>query len=176
MMWKFILLVYGPLCSGKTSLIKELMDQLPWLFNISIDKTRRLLSDFQTIDYKDCINTIHESYLRIASDYHLSVVIDGSAALQSEWGFFYRLLAEKYNYRFVEINIEAPYRILEQRFVERTQRLLSQWAKLKAVHIEDMQNRYESYIKNKNNEIMTFDSSLYSPLELCGKVIELLLE
>ncbi|MBN1175563.1 hypothetical protein JXA48_02885 [Candidatus Woesearchaeota archaeon] len=74
---QFFLIVNGPSCGGKSSLIKILKSQLENIFSASRDKVKWLISDYAYKDHKEIVDEMMFEMISVALKRGLSVIKDG---------------------------------------------------------------------------------------------------
>ena len=113
---KFILL-NGHSCSGKSTVVKNVLKQKNHLFYLSYDSLKWSFSQYSPHEQADDVRTALLSLADAVFKMKYDVICD--SALFSEWRGRIINLALKHNYDVVEINLEANYETLSQRFDER---------------------------------------------------------
>lgn len=172
---KFLILLYGPLCSGKSSVINILMSKNQAVFHSSMDNIKWFISDYSSNKYADLgtVNRILLAMTTQAVHENLSIIIEGSAGLM-KLRQKYKNLAKKNNLKFLEVNIEAPYETLLQRFKQRTQEAKKLKTKVSATKQFEMLKRFLSYKEHKNIKLPTFDSSQMSSKKILIEIKKIL--
>ena len=99
---------------------------------------------------------------------NLSLYVEGSASIFEEMRHFYKTLAEENNITFLEINLEAPLSVLRQRLEER----VKNGKALVVKNDEQFMRRYDLYIKHRDVNWPTYDSSTNTPEEIYLLVIK----
>jgi predicted kinase len=170
----FVLIIYGPVCAGKSVTAKYLMDKLPSLFRVSIDKVKFLISDFTTAKYPLLPNQMVLDLATRALEAGLSLVVEGNRTIQKELWKNYEILAQKYGARFVEVNIEANPDTLVERFKDRVVQAKAKEKKLSFTTIEAMVERNEDYFKMKKPDLLTLSSDELTVEERGERILALL--
>jgi predicted kinase len=171
---KFLLIINGPMCAGKSTITKIFL-QKENVFRGSSDRIKWLISNYSGDNQKhrEIAKKITLSAIESAMDSDLSVVIDGG------FGDFkdkYKELASKYKFKYLSVNIEAPLEILEQRFLERVESAKRDDSKtISVTTLEGFHSRYNWYLeKNKDNEAFIFDSNKLAAEDIALNIEELI--
>lgn len=113
---KFLIL-NGTSCSGKTTILRSIMESKEHLFLLSSDSIKWLFSNYTSPTYKSDVQKV---LFAIASQIFVmgyDVVCDSALWANSRQALIN--LAKKNNYDVLEINLEAEYSVLENRFDKR---------------------------------------------------------
>jgi len=173
-MKKFLLIINGPMCAGKSTITKIFL-QKENIFRGSSDRIKWLISNYSADNQQHRIiaKKITFSAIESAIDSGLSVVIDGGLG---DYKDKYKEIASRYGYVYLSVNIEAPLEILEQRFLERVESAKRDESKtISVTTLEGFHSRYNWYHEqNKDNEANTFDSSKETSEEIVLKIEKLI--
>ncbi len=175
---RFLLMVYGPMCAGKTTLINKLFESYDGIFKGSNDYIKWLISNCGLNKYKILNNTMTLKLTEVALEHGLSAMIDGNSHILAEMSSDYKSLAERYSVPIYEVNIEAPYNVLLMRFNERVKKGIIEATGTRPTIVTEyeMKRRYELYCKNKKTLIPTFSSEFHSSEEISRQIINSLFE
>ncbi|MBP6925607.1 MAG: AAA family ATPase [Candidatus Pacebacteria bacterium] len=169
-MKKSIIVLNGPICAGKSTVTKLLMKNDNF-FRGSYDAVKWLISNYSTDtkSHREIAKEIIFSAISIAAESGLSIVIDGGFA---DYRDKYKELAQKFNFHYVSINIEAPVEVLEKRFLERVDSASKVDSKnISVTTLEKFHSRYQWYLNtNKDLDGITFDSGKMSPEEIITEI------
>ena len=169
---QFLLLLNGPLCGGKSTLIKYMSDTYAGLFVASTDAIKWQISDFTPETYKRTISEMIVEATEVALKDNLSVVGEGLGLMSyPDLRDRYYELGEKYDARVLEANIEAPYESLRERFFERVDKGAENGEKLAVTTEEEMKKRYDFYIEHKNPELPTYDTQEARPEDIARDLL-----
>ena len=169
---KFLLIIYGPMLAGKTTIANYLCESIPGVFQVSFDKIKRFISDYVPDGrYNETMNGLVYALSDKAAENGLSLIFEGNIRIQKELRQTYKELADKHGLRFVEIKIEAPLEVLKNRFNER---IADKGKKLFVRTMEGMLERYDAYMANRDNDNPTFDSSASSLEDISVKIKSIL--
>lgn len=159
---KYILIVYWPMCAGKTTAVKYFLTQQPEVFHIALDKIKRLISDYTADKYSGMLNELAFWLAQSAVEKWFSLVVEWNVWLQNGKRKMYQELAEKYWYAFCEVNIEAPIEILTQRFLQRVATAQEKQSKISVTTVAWMMDRYNGYMAYKKDSIPVINSEDHS--------------
>lgn len=173
-MKKFILMINGPICSGKSTITELLMGKLPKTFRVSVDRAKWLISDYSKNKYRETAHRLTLELAKAAFNEGFSLIIDGNGRYSKDSNNDYKELANKTNTPFFEINLEAPIEILIDRFNKRVEGAKINHIKLSITTAEKMMESYKAYFGYKDDSNITFDSSLMGPEEICQKIMILM--
>jgi len=170
---KYIIVINGPICAGKTTVTKILMKK-DNIFHGSYDKIKWLISNYSAenelhrkIAKEITFNTVLE-----AIKLNFSIVVDGG---HIDYRDKYKKLAHKYKYKYLSINIEAPLEILQKRFLQRVISAKNNNGDIAVTTIEDFNSRYQWYIKtNKDLKGETFNSDKLNPEDIVAEIEKLI--
>lgn len=169
-----LLILHGPLCAGKTTISKHFSQNYSKVFKASTDDIKWQISDYTSKKYKRVISEMMLRMVDVALAEGFFVIGEGLGVdkfpdLLDE----YYKVAKKHNILVLELNIEAPYDVLEERFLDRLKRSEESGFKLTVTDVSDMKNRYDTYLKNRNNNLVTLNTDNISIEELERKILDL---
>jgi shikimate kinase len=169
-MKKYILILNGPMCAGKSTVTKLLM-QRDGIFRGGYDALKWLISNYSADNdqHRKIAKEVVFSATTKAVDLGLSLVIDGGFADYREK---YKTLAEKHNFLYLSVNIEAPIEILEKRFLDRVASAKANDSKtISVTTLDGFHSRYQWYINgNKDLDGIVFDSGKLTSEEILAKI------
>jgi len=168
---KFLIILYGPQCSGKSTVAKLLLEKTPEVFHASPDKIKWFISDYSAEKYsgKGVINRLTLSLVNQAAAEGFSILVEGNIKIMLG-ADEYNKIAEDNNMKFIQINIEAPYEVLLNRFNLRVKDAQEKNTKISVKTEDGMRERYNKYHELKKQEVLTFDSSTKSPEEILSEI------
>lgn len=162
------------MCAGKSTITKLLM-QNDNLFRGSYDAVKWLVSNFNADNenQRKIAKEIIFAAISTAVETGLSVIIDGGFA---DYRDRYKELAQKFDFKYVSVNIEAPVEVLEKRFLERVESASKIDNKnISVTTLEGFHSRYQWYLNiNKDINGITFDSDKMSADEIYSEIINLI--
>ena len=169
---KFVI-ISGGSCSGKTTIIKSVMKEKENYFHLDYDTVKWQFSKYVSGKYYEDIHDILITVLNI-------VCIQGHNVISS--GAYHRVSREKmiavaktHGYEIVEINLEAEWNILSERFDERIVRALANPEKRIAnTSKERFKELYTMYQNEKSSSAIVFRTDTQSIEEVSESVLKLL--
>lgn len=170
-----LILIYGSMCAGKTTVIDSLKKEFEGLIHLSPDNIKWFISDYSTQKYlqTNIINKLIYSMSRIALKEGLSVVIEGNIGLKS-FRNKYKEHALQEGIDLVELNIEADFSDIKHRFEDRKLSRLEFNEKMSTKDINVVKSRFKQYHETKIDNIPTFNTSILSKEMLLEELIKLL--
>lgn len=170
---QFILIINGPIGSGKTWAVNLIMDRYKKIFRLSANKIKFLISDY-TPDrdrklVQECLMSIADKLVSSG----MSLITEGGSVRQGDLNHELEDLGKKHNIKVIYVNIEAPLEILKKRFAERVQTSKERGSKLSVTDEEGFIQRYDAYMALKDPNWPTFDSSILSPEEIAEGIMKL---
>jgi predicted kinase len=167
---RYILLLAGPVCSGKTTLVTHFLEKEKRVYSISLDAIKNRLSDFRDENDQILLNDLAIAVSnRLAKD-NLSLIVDGRVQNLEEMRQFYSKLAADTSRKFLEVNIEAPMEVLLERLRNRVEAGRAKTVK----DPEQLIERHKIYESKKHKLAPTFDSSILSTEEIYFDIQKLL--
>jgi predicted kinase len=170
---QFILVINGPICSGKTWAVNVIMEQYKRIFRLSSNKIKFLISDY-TPDrdrklVQECLLSVGDKMLERG----MSLIMEGGSVAQGDLNQKLEELAQKHNLRVTYVNVEAPIPVLKARFQERVDAFESGKSKSNLSVTDDagFMKRYDAYLNIKDQAVETFDSSILSPEEIAKGIL-----
>ena len=169
---QFILIVNGPVCSGKTSTIDAIMGKYKKVFRLSQNKIKWLISDY-TPDrdrkaVQDCMLLIADRMLQDG----MSLILEGGSVTQGAVNAALEKIGGKYGIKAVYVNIEAPLEILKERFAQRMKDSAERGTKVSFTDDEGYMQRYNAYMAIKG-DAPVLDSSILSPEQVGEKIVDM---
>ena len=170
---QFILILNGPMVGGKTSAVEAIMNQYKKVFRLSANKIKFLISDY-TPDRDRAL--VHASLLLIAEkmlEGGMSLLLEGGSVMQGNLNTKLKELGEKHGVKVTTINIEAPLETLKKRFEERVMNSITRGTKISVTDEAGFMERYEAYLKIKDQAEATFDSNTQNPGDIAKAIMAL---
>lgn len=168
---RFVLLVNGPICAGKSTLADLLLARHKNVFFISGDKIKWLISDYSFETHRGLVCELLLVLAKTMLQKGFSLLIDGNQQIYKGGWNDYAALANEHGVRFFEINLEAPIEVLETRFHARVaDAATTPGRKISVKTVEAMMERYRVYQEFKKQDIPTFDTSTLGTEEIVAAV------
>jgi len=169
---KFVLL-NGASCSGKSTILKEVLKQKNRLFHLSYDATKWMFSGYAPATHVEDVQKVLVSIATTVFELDYDVVTD--SVISKEWREDLIQLARRHGYEIVEVNLEADYEVLAKRFEERIEgaskdpeRKISNRSK------ERFKEIFDTFEREKNPSATTFRTDVQSVEEISEGVSQLL--
>lgn len=113
----YLLSINGPSCSGKSTIIKEILKSEDNLFHLSYDSLKWSFSKYNSKTHYKLVIDLLLNIAEFPFKKKYNIISDSSLYKKDRNKLIN--LAKKYNYKIIEINLEADSSILEKRFEER---------------------------------------------------------
>jgi len=168
-----LIIINGASCSGKTSVVKKLSSTYPKLFHLSYDRLKWMISDYQAArDYA----AIRKIILVVASTvFSLEYDVICDFGLQKTVREAIIQKAKEHDYAILEVNLEADYKILYERFMERVEKKKQDpSARIANASVKRFDELNDMYNNDKNPAAKTFDSGELSIEEIVDEISSLL--
>ena len=161
----FLILIDGPMGSGKTTVAKILHEKLKRTAHIGLDRVKRYISDFKKNPHDNNISrnivlAMTQEYLR----QDINVIIEQGMKKYEIENF--KKAAKKYNAHCFVFQLEAPKPLLESRVLARTQSLGKKITKTR------INRNYKIHIDNKYENAIVFDSEKLSPEQIVKFILK----
>lgn len=162
-----LILLFGPMCSGKTTLINNYQKEIPEVFHASMDNIKWFVSDYSTKKYSETgiVNRILFAMNTQAALENLSVIVEGSVGLLM-FREKYKELAKKNNMRLIQINIDASYGTIRARFFDRVEDAKKNNTRISIDREQFLKKRFKQYNQLRNKNFPALDSSKLSSKEM----------
>lgn len=172
---RFMLVLHGPICGGKTYFARYLGDNSP-LFVIGSDKVKWRISDYSIKKYggRGIVNTLMFRLIEEAVQQGFSVVVEGNLRLRGERLQDLAELAAEHHMTFLEVNIEVPLKVAEERFERRLKHSKKAGIRLAEKKRSNVEKRYKRYLNDRDPTLPTLDSSVMTLEEMARQFEELL--
>src|SRR3989344_7967246 len=113
---KFVLL-NGPSNSGKTTIIKKILEEKKNYYRLSYDGQKWFFSKYDRTVHFKAVESIVLTLAEVVCGMRYDIVCD--SGLLKEFRKELLSIARREGYEIVEINLEADYKILSERFDKR---------------------------------------------------------
>lgn len=166
---KFILVIYGPSCGGKSSVVELLISKHENLFRVSQDKIKWLISRYDKDKHTEIVYSFLVNLAKDAISKGFSLLVEGGNVMKNK-GKDFRLMAKRNKMDFFEFNIEAPFDIAKERFKERVKNAKLKGWKVSNKSLRRFKELYNLHEEKKNKKAPIFDSSVLSVKEIVNKI------
>ncbi|MFC2136191.1 AAA family ATPase [Bacteroidota bacterium] len=162
-MKKFVIIINGPICSGKTSISRKLWGKMKRTALLNLDKIKKLVYDYTPADLP-LANKVGISMAKVYLENNVNVIIEKAFA---KYEFVEQFVSLGSKEVVVKVyNIESPLNILEERLNTREK------DKENGVTIERLHKSYKNYQEHKFKVDKTFDSSEMSSEEIAKEILK----
>ena len=168
-----LIILSGASCSGKSTIIKSIMNQQEDLFHLSYDSLKWSFSNYNPDkNYKD----VQKIVLSVAGAvFKMKYNIISDATLYKECREKLISLAISFGYQILEINLETSHEILMKRFDERVANFLAvSDRRISNISKDRFQELLEIFEKEKNPEALTFKTDKQNVEDITRDIIKLL--
>lgn len=167
-----LIILNGSSCSGKSTIIKNIMEEKEHFFHLSYDSIKWQFSQYASGKYYKDIRVVMLSILDAVCKLKYKVICE---ALQKEFRKELIDLAKGYGYEVVEINLEADWKVLSERFDERVVEALANPKKRIANISKDrFKELFEMHQNEKNPLALVFRTDTQSIEEVSDGIMKLL--
>lgn len=161
-----MVVIHGPMGSGKTTLADLLHDEIADTAHFGADHVKWLVSDFRNVPShtqiaKNMVPVMAEGYLKQG----INLIIE--QAFTAEEIKSLESIAQKYDAKFHVYGLDAHKEILNERIVERTQK-----SGKPEISMDHINKSYEEYRQKRFEEGVFFDSSKVSNREMADKILK----
>lgn len=173
-MKKFLVIIDGPMGSGKTTVSKMLHERLEGTARVALADVKRFISGFEKDHTYNKIS--QEVILSMVDEYlkrGINVIVEW--AMKKERGETFMEISKKHDVRCLFYQLDAPKELLLNRVKNRTTVLLNK-SELADHNIENIEKNFEKnynfHSENKYGGAIIFDSEKLSP----EQIVELILK
>lgn len=166
-----LIAINGSSCSGKSSVIKILMQGRDNLFYLHYDSLKWAFSKYDREKHYKDVQRIVLSVAKEVFKMKYNVISDSS--LTKEFRKELIDLAKDNGYEIIEINLEADLSTLLSRFNERVEnamKIINKDRKISNTSVDRFMELHEIYHKDKNENAITFNTSTTTPEEIAEDI------
>lgn len=168
---KFIIL-NGPSCVGKSTIVNAIMSEKEKYYKLSNDSQKWLFYKYDRKTHHEDVRTIQRSLAETVCEMKYNIICD--SALHGENRHKLLSIPAKHEYEIIEINLEADYAILVDRFDERVRNFLQKDIKISNTSKERFKEIFDIYQTEKNDSAITFRTDTQKQEEIIQKILQLL--
>lgn len=169
---KFLLL-NGPSCSGKSTVVKRVLAEQGHFYKLSYDAQKWLFSKYDRHEHFEDVEKVVLALAREVTDLGYNIICD--SGLHKENREKILAIARVHDYEIIEVNLEADYDTLLRRFDERIMEArINPNAKISNTSKERFKELYDTYIAEKNPKAVTFDTGVLRPDQVYQEIVLLL--
>lgn len=166
--------INGSTCSGKSSVIKNVFKQRDRLFYLSYDSVKWLFSKYSSDEHYKDVHTVMLPMTQALCEMKYDIITD--SGLHKEWREKLLGIPRASGYDIIEINFEADYEVLAQRFDARVASVLATPEKerrISNISKERFKELYDIFQKEKNPSAITFRTDMQSIEEISESIMKL---
>jgi len=115
---KTILFLTGPSCSGKSTTLKDLEDQIPNNYLLSYDKLKLQLHGYDRDTHREVMRKLSLGYLDVVCSEGFFILLELWQFEENDYSLV-NTIAKKHDYRFITIHFTASKDVLTKRCRER---------------------------------------------------------
>lgn len=168
-----LVILNGSSCSGKSTILKNVMKQKDNFFQLSYDSIKWLFSDYQSNRHYDDVVKVLLAVTNTVLDMKYNIITD--SVLYDSYRQKLVFLAREAGYEVLEINLEADFEILSTRFDERVICALATPDKrISNLSKDRFKELFDIFQQEKNPEAITFRTDIQSIEEVTDSIIKLL--
>ena len=167
-----LVILSGSSCSGKSTIIKELLKQKERYFYLSHDSLKWSFSQYSSGKYYEDIHKLKLCILEAVCELKYNVITEAVGKISRQKHID---IAKIFGYEIVEINIEADWEILSKRFDERIANALANpEIKISNTSKERFKEIYNKFQSEKNPTVVSFRTDIQSIGEITKAILKLL--
>jgi predicted kinase len=168
---KFIML-NGSSCSGKSTLVQKILENKENYYQLSYDSLKWSFSQYKPNTHFNDVRKLVRAVAESICEMKYNIVCD--SALHQETRDALLRIPKEHGYEIIEINLEADYEILAQRFDERVDAALAKQSKrISNTSKERFKEIYDIYQSEKNPSAITFRTDTETIESVTEKVLML---
>ena len=162
----FLILIDGPMGSGKTTVSKILHSKLKRTSYIGLDRIKRYISDFRR---NPTDNEISRNVVLVMTGEYLkqgiSVIVE--QGMREEYIRLLKKVAKKHKAKCFIYQLDAPKKLLQERVLKRTKLL-----KKPIISKSRIERKYKIYLNSKYGHTTIFDSEKLSSESIANKILK----
>jgi ribose 1,5-bisphosphokinase PhnN len=179
---QFILVINGPSASGKSTVKNYFADKYSNIFSASRDRIKWLISGYSSKEFQKETYAMNIALIEIALEYGLHIIVDqgiqtpdGNVEIENYLTEEFQRLSKKFNVKLTEVNIEASFETISERFQDRIE-AKKRGAKIAMTDPIMMKERFENYQrrKNENEGNPTFMTDNRTPEDIAEEILGIL--
>ena len=173
-MEKVFILLNGPTCVGKSTLIAELGKLREGFFHLSYDRVKWCFLDYKSGTYRDEIDQMLVALTKECIRAGMSAIKDGGIYKERPANIEIISLFKNAGYKIIEVNLEAPQHVLRARFYNRVEQAKlghHKFANLSEDRFWELNQMYEN---SKDPSLKTYDTSVMTSEEIAKDILSLI--
>lgn len=170
----YFISINGPSCSGKSTIIKEIMKVKDNLFRLSYDSLKWSFSRYSSKTHYNLVIDLILSTANFAFLKKYNIICDSSLYKKDRNKLIN--LAKKYNYKIIKINFEADFSVLEKRFEERVvSALANPDSRISNTSKERFRELVKIFEREKDNNAIIFKTDNQGPDVIVEEILKLII-
>jgi predicted kinase len=163
--------INGSTCSGKSTVCKNISKQRGRLFYLSYDAVKWSFSKYSPDTHAKDVHALLLSMTQAVCEMKYDIISD--SGLHREWREKLLAVPRAHGYDIIEINLEADYNVLSQRFDERVARAIATPEKMIANLSKDrFKELFDIFQKEKNPAAITFRTDTQTMEEVSESILK----
>ncbi len=165
--------VNGPSCGGKSTIVKRILEEKPRYYKVSYDALKWGFSQYKADEHFDDVRALVRALAEAVCKIEYNIVCDSGMHLKTREKLFE--IARRYNYEIVEINLEAEYDVLRERFEKRlADSAVNPEKRISNTSQTRHRELFDIYNTEKNPDAYTFHTDTQSEDEIVEQVLKLI--
>jgi predicted kinase len=166
-----LLLLNGSSCSGKSTIIRNIMKQKDHLFCLSYDKVKWSFANYNSAEHYQAVHKILLATANVVFKEGYDVIC---SALYASARQEFIDLAQAAGYEIMEINLAASFEVLCQRFAERVESAAkSPNSTISNTSLDRFKELFDIFNQEKNPDALTFNTETQSAEEITAAILKL---
>lgn len=171
-MEKVFIIINGPSCAGKSSVVTEIGKIHPELFHLCYDRLKWSYFDYNYATHSERVYELLALLETYAIGNGLSMIKDGGL-YRDKIGHLMQI-AKDAGYRIVEVNITAPPDVLIERFRKRVEEVTALNKKISNTSEGRFWEIHEQTEAHTDKTLPTYDTSKMTSEEIAKEIISLI--
>ncbi len=163
----------GPSCVGKSTTAQCILDKKEGVFHLSYDKLKWSFSLYSHRIHGKDIHELMNVVTRTVCGMQRTIICDSGLHKSGREELFN--IARKFDYEILEINLEADWSAIEQRFEERLEHArMHPNEKISNTSKDRLKELFDTYHAEKNPNAVTFRTDKQTIGEIAEEVMKLI--
>jgi len=168
-----LVILNGSSCSGKSTIIKNMINEKERYFHLSYDFLKHSFSKYKSAEHYQEVQKVVMAVAETVLKMKYNIITDSVLYKASRTKLV--KLAKKAGYEILEINLEADYKILAARFDQRVEAHLNgSGMRITNLSKKRFKELYEIFQQEKNPKAISFRTDTQSIEEVSKQVLKLL--
>ncbi|MEI7451705.1 MAG: AAA family ATPase [Candidatus Falkowbacteria bacterium] len=168
-----LIILNGSTCSGKSTIIKNILKKRDHLFHLSYDSLKWSFSNYKPDTHFNDVRIIVLAVAAAVFKMGYDVISDSTLSRESREKL--KNLAIEAGYEILEVNLEADFELLSERFDARVaSALLNPERRISNLSKDRFVELYNTFNQEKNASALVFRTDMQSEEEISDSIIKLL--